>query len=152
MTESSLGRWDEATARLARASLLDPRSVSAARRLSAVHTYLRNYAAGDSAADRAIGLAPTSPAIVSLKVLAAVARGDLDNARTIIRRATGLIEPGALYAYFANYQDLYWVLDEAQQREVLAAPPSAFDGDRAVWGMVRAQIYHDRGDRRRAAV
>jgi serine/threonine-protein kinase len=152
MTESSLGRWDEATARLARASLLDPRSVSAARRLSAVHTYLRNYAAGDSAADRAIGLAPTSPAIVSLKVLAAVARGDLDNARTIIRRATGLIEPGALYAFFSSYQDLYWVLDDAQQRQVLAAPPSAFDGDRAVWGMVRAQIYHDRGDRRRAAV
>ncbi len=152
MTESSLGRWDEATARLARASLLDPRSVSAARRLSAVHTYLRNHAAGDSAADRAIALAPTSPAIVSLKVLAAVARGEVDSARTVIRRAAGLIEPEALYAYFASYQDLYWVLDDAQQREVLAAPPSAFDGDRAVWGMVRAQIYHDRGDRRRAAV
>ncbi|HET8622715.1 MAG TPA: protein kinase [Gemmatimonadales bacterium] len=151
MTESSLGRWDAATARLARASQLDPRSPSAARRVSAVNTFLRNYPAADSAADRAIALAPTSPAIVSLKVMAAVGRGERDSARAVIRRAARLIDPSALYSFVASYQDLYWVLDETQQREVLAAGPAVFDGDRGVWGMVRAQIYHDRGERRLAA-
>jgi TolB-like protein/predicted Ser/Thr protein kinase len=152
MTESSLGRWDEASARLARAALLDPRSPSAARRLAAVHTFLRNHAAADSAADRAVALAPTSPAMVSLKVLAAVARGDLDTARAVIDRAVRRIDPETLLPFFASYQDLYWVLDDEQQRRVLASPPSAFDGDRGVWGMVRAQLYHERGDRRRAAI
>jgi serine/threonine-protein kinase len=44
------------------------------------------------------------------------------------------------------YQDLYWVLDESQQREVLALPPSAFDDDRASWGIVRTELYRLRGD------
>jgi tetratricopeptide (TPR) repeat protein len=150
MTESGLGRWDAAAARLARASLLDPRSASAARRLAAVHIFRRNHAAADSAANRAIALAPTSPATVSLKLLVAVARGDLDSARAVIRAAEARIDPGALYAFFASYQDLYWVLDSARQQQVLAAPPSAFDEDRGVWGLVRTQIYHDRGEQRLA--
>jgi serine/threonine-protein kinase len=150
MTETGLGRWDGAPARLARASLLDPRSASAARRLAAVQIFLRNHAAADSAADRAIALSPTSPAMVSLKLLVAVARGDVDGARAVIRAAEGRIDPGALLAFFSSYQDLYWLLDERQQKQVLAAPPSAFDEDRGVWGLVMTQIYHDRGDHRRA--
>ena len=152
MAETSLGRWDGAPARLARASRLDPRSTTAARRLAAVHIFLRQYAAADSAADRAVALAPTTPAMVSLKVMAAVARGDLDSARAIIRAAARRIDPATLYPFFASYQDMYWVLDDAQQRQVLAAPPSAFDDDRGSWGLVRAGLYQLRGDRRRTAV
>jgi tetratricopeptide (TPR) repeat protein len=150
--ETSMGRWDGAAARLARASLLDPRSPAAARRLAAVHIFLRRYPAADSAADRAVALAPTSPAIFSLKVMVAVGRGDLDSARAVIRAAARRIDPATLYPFFASYQDMYWVLDDAQQRQVLAAPPSAFDEDRAVWGLVRTQLYQLRGDRRRTAV
>jgi len=150
--ETSLGQWDGAARRLARASQLDPRSVTVARRLAAVHIWLRHYPAADSAADRAVALAPTSPAMVSLKVMVAVARGDLDSARAIIRRAQSRIDPAVLYPFFAAYQDLYWVLDGAQQREVLAAPPSAFDGDRGSWGLVRTGLYQLRGDPRRMRV
>jgi tetratricopeptide (TPR) repeat protein len=46
---------------------------------------------------------------------------------------------------------MYWVLDDAQQRQVLAAPPSAFDDDRGSWGLVRAGLYQLRGDLRRTA-
>ncbi|HWA56475.1 MAG TPA: BTAD domain-containing putative transcriptional regulator, partial [Gemmatimonadales bacterium] len=49
MTETSLGRWDGAAARLARASRLDPRSANAARREGTVDLFLRNYPAADSA-------------------------------------------------------------------------------------------------------
>jgi DNA-binding SARP family transcriptional activator/TolB-like protein len=151
MAETSLGRWDGAPARLARASRLDPRSTTAARRLAAVHIFLREYAAADSAADLALALAPTSPAMVSLKVIAAVGRGDLDSARAVIRAAARRIDPAALYPFFASYQDMYWVLDDPQQRQVLAAPPSAFDDDRGSWGLVRAGLYQLRGDLRRTA-
>ncbi len=117
-----------------------------------VHAFLRNYPAADSAADRAIALAPTNPTIVSVKVLIALARGDLDSARAVVKRTELQIDPGTLLPFIAYYQDLYWVLDDEQQRQVLAAPPSAFDNDRASWGIVRAEIYHLRGDRARAAV
>jgi eukaryotic-like serine/threonine-protein kinase len=150
--ELSLGRWDSAATRLARATLLDPRSVSVAVLLADIRTQLRQYASADSAADRALALAPTNVSTSWQKVLVALARGDLDGARSVIRAATRQIDPGALLAYFATYQDLYWVLDDAQQRQVLALPPSAFDDDRANWGIVRAQLYHLRGDRVRTAI
>ena len=44
-------------------------------------------------------------------------------------------------AYFGNYWDLYWVLDDAQQQLLLRLTPSAFDDDRATWGIVLAQTY-----------
>jgi DNA-binding SARP family transcriptional activator/TolB-like protein/Flp pilus assembly protein TadD len=149
MAETSLGRWAGAATWLGRAARLDPRSTTVARRQAAVHLFLRQYGPADSAADRAMALAPTSPAMVSLKVLIAVGRGDLDGARTVIREAAKRIEPLAVYVFIASYQDLYWVLDEPQRREVLAAAPSAFDGDRAVWGLVQLGLHELRGDRRR---
>ena len=113
---------------------------------------LRQYAAADSAADRAVALAPTNLVVSWRKVLVALARGDLDSARSVIRASARQIDPGVLLPYFATYQDLYWVLDDAQQRQVLASPLSAFDNDRGNWGIVLAQIYHLRGDRVRAAI
>jgi DNA-binding SARP family transcriptional activator/TolB-like protein/Flp pilus assembly protein TadD len=150
--ETSLGQWGGAAGRLSRAAQLDPRSITVARRLAAVNIFLRQYAAADSAADRAIALAPTSPAMVSLKVMVAAGRGDLDSARAVIRIAQSRIDPAVLYPFFAGYQDMYWLLDDAQQREVLAAPPGAFDGDRGSWGLVRAGLYQLRGDARRMRV
>jgi DNA-binding SARP family transcriptional activator/TolB-like protein len=149
MAETSLGRWDGAAARLGRAARLDPRSPTVARRQAAVNLFLRQYAPADSAADRGLALAPTSPAMVSLKVLIAVGRGDLDGARAVIRESVKRIEPLAVYTFIASYQDIYWVLDEPMRREVLAAPPSAFDGDRAVWGLVQLGLHELRGDRQR---
>lgn len=151
-TETSLGRWEGVTDRLDRAVRLDPRSANAARRQSTVNLFLRKYPAADSAADRAIALAPTSPAIVQLKVLAALAQGNLPAARTAINRAAALIEPNALLAYFAYYQDLYWVLEDQQQLQVLELPPSAFDDDRGGWTMVRTALYQLRGDRQRSLI
>ena len=144
--EASMGRWEDAVARLARASRLDPRSANTARRLATVHLFLRQYAAADSAADRAVTLAPTSPTMASLKLMIAVARGNLDNARAVIRAAASRIDPAVLFPFFAGYQDFYWVLDDEQQRRVLAAPTSAFDDDRGNWGIVRAELYRLRSD------
>jgi tetratricopeptide (TPR) repeat protein len=45
-----------------------------------------------------------------------------------------------------------WVLDDAQQKLLLRLPPSAFDGDRGLWGLVFAQTYALRGDAARVRV
>jgi len=151
-TRGSLGLWDSVPARLRRAALLDPRSATAARKLSTAEIFLRNYPAADSAADRAVALDPDNPGMLFIKVLVTVARGDLDSTRALIREAAKRISPATLFPFFASYQDLYWVLDDPQQRMVLDAPPSAYDNDRGAWALVRAELYQLRGDRRQATI
>jgi tetratricopeptide (TPR) repeat protein len=62
------------------------------------------------------------------------------------------VEPTALVADAAHYWDLMWVLEEGQQALLLRLTPSAFDGDRAQWGIVFAQTYALRDDQARARV
>jgi tetratricopeptide (TPR) repeat protein len=150
--EPSLGRWDSAAARLGRAALLDPRSSTIARQLADVLTMLRRYAPADSAADRALALAPTNVATAWQKAVVSLAQGRLDSARAVIRAAARQVDPGALFIYLAIYQDLYWVLDDEAQRQVLASPLSAFDNDAGSWAIIRTHLYHLRGDRARTAV
>jgi serine/threonine-protein kinase len=44
------------------------------------------------------------------------------------------------------------VLDDAQQQQLLALPPSAFDNDRGAWGIVRTQTHALRKDSAKARV
>ena len=150
--ELALGRWDSAAARLSRAALLDPRSVTVANGLANVNTLLRRYAAADSASARSLALAPSNINSVFYKVLGELGQGNLDSARAVIRVAQKQTDPATLFSYLATYQDLYWALDDEAQRQVLEYPPSAFDNDRAAWGLVRTHLYHLRGDRARTAI
>ncbi len=151
MTGARLQRWDGIAQQLEHALRLDPRSFTVARRLATVRIFLRQYEAADSALDWATVLAPTNPQMALLKVMIAIGRGDLPAARAAVDSAGRRIDATTLLAFIATYQDLYWVLTDAQQRQVLTMPPSAFDDDRGAWAMVRAELYYLRGDRRRAA-
>jgi TolB-like protein/Flp pilus assembly protein TadD len=152
LVEQSLGRWEAALVRFQRAATLDPRSANATRRVGYTLMMLRRYAGAETATDRAAGLAPTDVTIFHQKVMVSVARGDLDGARRTLRGAPTGIDSTELIAYFAVFEDLWWVLDEAQQRRLLTLPPSAFDDNRATWGLVRAQVYRHRGQPERARV
>jgi tetratricopeptide (TPR) repeat protein len=125
---------------------LDPRSPRGADLLATVFLYTRRYAEAASVADRALELRPANLGFREDRALIELARGDLAAAQGIMRAAPREVEPAALAAFFAIYQDLYWVLDETQQQLVLHLPPSAFDGDRGTWATVRAEIYALRGD------
>jgi TolB-like protein len=144
--EQGLGRWDAALTHLERARALDPRSLLTARRQATTLVWLRRYPAAAAAADRALALAPTHLQMLQLKTLVQLAQGDLDGARAVVRSAPAEVEPTALVAFFGVYWDLYWVLDDEQQRLLLRLAPSAFGGDRGNWAIVRAQTFHLRGD------
>jgi len=144
------GQWDSVAAQLQHALQLDPHSFTVARRLATTRLFFREYAAADSAIERAIDLAPTNPQAALLQVMIAVARGDLPHARAAVTAGAGRMGATTLYAFLSMYQDLYWVLDDVQQRQTLALPPSAFDDDRGVWSLVRTELYHLRGDSARA--
>lgn len=152
VTGARLQRWDGIAQQLEHALRLDPRSFTVARRLATVRLFLRQYDAADSALDRASALAPTNTQVALLRVMVAVGRGNLAAARAAVDTADSRIDPTTLLAFLATYQDLYWVLNDAQQRLVLGLPPSAFDDDRGAWGLVRTELYRLRGDPRRAAI
>jgi serine/threonine protein kinase/tetratricopeptide (TPR) repeat protein len=152
LAEQALGRWDAALPSLAKAEALDPRSANAARRVAATLLYLRRYPEAQAAMDRALALAPTNLFIIEQRAMVALAQGDLAGAQAVVRAGLAATEPVALLAFFGTYQDLYWVLDDAQQQELLALPPSAFDDDRGTWAIVRAQTYDLRRNRAQARV
>ena len=56
------------------------------------------------------------------------------------------MDPKALVAYLATYNNLTWVLDEEQQRLLLGLTPAAFGDDRLAWGISLAQTASLRGD------
>jgi eukaryotic-like serine/threonine-protein kinase len=146
LAEQSLGRWDAAVKHLERAWTLDPRSATTARRLTQSLLRLRRYPEALAAVDRGMAVAPANLDLVENKAMVHLGQGDLAGAQAVIRAAPTEVEPTALVAQFGNYWDLYWSLDDDQQQLLLRLPPSAYDGDRGTWGIVRAQTYYVRGD------
>jgi tetratricopeptide (TPR) repeat protein len=112
-----------------------------------VHTYifLRRPAEARLVADRALALAPRNPNLVQIRAMIPLSEGDLAGARQVLRSATQ-VAPEDLAATMAVTWDLGWALDEPGQRLALSLGPEAFDGDRALWGVVRAQLHAWRGD------
>ena len=81
-----------------------------------------------------------------------LAQGDLAGAREVLRRTPKEVEPAALVTYLANFWDLVWLLDDAQQRLLVGLRPDAFGDDRSQWGIVLAQAYALRGDGARTKI
>jgi TolB-like protein/Flp pilus assembly protein TadD len=146
----SQGHWDEGLAALQQALTLDPRSLSIARRLNYTLVWLRRYPEALAATDRSLALDPQDPAFHQAKIMVFLAEGDLPKARAALDVAQREIESTRLAAFMADYWDLFWVLDEPQQRLVLRLPPGPFGDDRLVWGLALAGTAALRGDTARA--
>jgi eukaryotic-like serine/threonine-protein kinase len=145
----SLGRMDSALVLFHRSATLDPRSVTSARRIARALLWLRRYPEAREASIRGLALAPGNLSLLENLAMVHVAQGDLAGARAVIRKAKG-VEPTGLVAFFANFWDLYWVLNEDQQDVLLRLTPRPFDDNRAAWGIALAATYALRGDRARA--
>jgi len=74
-------------------------------------------------------------------------QGDLDSARQSIAVPPPGISREALVAYVALYNDLYWMLNENDQKLALTLGPEYFDNDRASWAVTLMQLHYLRGNR-----
>jgi TolB-like protein/tetratricopeptide (TPR) repeat protein len=146
LAEQYLGRWDMALEHFRRAYALDPRSVNAARTLAWAMMLLRRHEEALSVADRAVALQPDVADLIELKVMILLAKGDLAGARSAVRSGLKAVEPTTLVATFAYNWDLYWVFEEPEQQLLRRLRPSAFDDNRASWGLVLAQMHGQAGD------
>jgi eukaryotic-like serine/threonine-protein kinase len=144
--EEGLGRWDAAVEHLRQAVRLDPRSANNLRVLCEPLLRLRRYPEAREASDRGLALAPASHGLIEYKAMTYLGEGDLAGARAVIKAVPKEVEPTALVAFLANYNDLVWVLDEEQRELVLRLTPSAFDDDRGVWAICLLQAYALKGD------
>ena len=146
MDEFSLGRTEPARAHFEEAARLDPRSGMVASTLGYLYLTTRRYPQAEQAYDRALELAPSNLLWREFRAMVALAQSDVRGARAVLRAAPKEIDEATLVGNFGWYGDLMWMLDDAQQRLLLTLPPSAFDGDRASWAIVRMQTYAIRGD------
>jgi TolB-like protein/tetratricopeptide (TPR) repeat protein len=146
LAEQGLGRWDSAVEHFRQAVRLDPRDVNNVGTLGDALLRLRRYPEAREAYDRSLALAPTNLSVIEGKAMTYLGEGDLAGARAVLGAAPKDVEPTALVAYLANYYDLFWVLDQAQQEVLLRLTPSAFDDDRGAWAMCLVQAYASKGD------
>jgi Flp pilus assembly protein TadD len=144
--EAFVGRWEAARGHLEQAARLDPRSIRPAQFLGYVLLYTRHYPEAEQTLDHALQLMPANLFARHTRARVALAQGDLTGAQAVLRAAPKEVDPTALVAFVATYNDLVWVLDEAQQRLLLRLTPSAFDDDRSVWGAALMETYAVRGD------
>ena len=144
--EMELGRWDAAVEHLRLGERLDPRSVSQKLALGDAHLRLRRYSEAREALDRALALAPANLNAIESKAMTFLGEGDLAGARAVLAAAPKTIDPTALVAYVANYEDVVWVLDEGQRELLLRLTPGAFDDDRGTWALGLTETYALRGD------
>ena len=146
LVQQGLGRWGAAVEYFRQAERLDPRSVVTERYLGEALLWLRRAAEAREAFDRGLALAPANLTLIEDKAMTFLAEGDLSGARAALKAAPKEVEPTALVAYLANYQDLVWVLDEEQRDLLLRLTPSAFDDDRGTWALCLVQAYALKGD------
>ena len=144
--ELALGYTEQGFEHLRKAQFLDPRSVETAARAVYALVGLGRYPEALQAADRGLALAPTNLTLIHAKVEAYLAQGDLSGAREVLRAVPRELDPAALVAYIGNSDDLYWVLDDAQQQLLLRLSPAPFGNDRATWAFALASTYALRGD------
>jgi len=114
--------------------------------------WLRRYSEALAAIDGARTLAPASLNLIEGKAMVYLAQGDLSGARAVLREAPPEVEPTRLVAYVAGTWDLFWLLDDNQQRLLLRLAPGAFDDDRGAWAIALAATYALRGEPDRARV
>ena len=146
IAEEALGRWDATVEHLRQAERLDPRSVITLRRLGDALLRLRRYPEAREILDRGLAIAPANLVLIEFKAMTYLAEGDLAGAQGVLKAAPKDVEPTALVAFLATYQDLVWALDEGQLELLLRLTPSAFDDDRANWGLCLTQAYALKGD------
>jgi Flp pilus assembly protein TadD len=144
--EAAAGRQTAAVDHALRAARLDPRS-GRALRVAADRLYeVRRLREADSLYRRAQVLAPRSQTALLGRVIVQLAEGDLVGARAATRDPVVQMPPEEVAATLAKFNDLYWVLDEEQQRLLLRLRPDAFDADTAGWALAMAETYALRGD------
>jgi len=154
LAEEGLGRWDAAVEHFRQAARFDPRSANNDRLLGDALLRLRRYPEAREAVNRGLLLDPPNLTLIHWKAMSYLGEGNLAAARAVLDAAPKEVEPTALVAFMANYEDLVWLLNEEETQILMRLTPSAFYDDRGTWAYCLTQacwLKHDAGNTRRYA-
>jgi len=145
--EQIRGDWTSAQRHAEAALRVDPRSLSAKRTLLNVVGLTRQYPEAIRLGREMLAQAPGDLGSLEGLMFAYLMQGDLASARAVIKSTPPGVTRSELVAYLALYQDLYWVLEEADQRAALALTVSDFGDDKAIWATTLMQVADLRGQK-----
>jgi serine/threonine protein kinase/TolB-like protein/Tfp pilus assembly protein PilF len=148
--EQQMGRGEEAARHLEQALSLDPRSLRPAIQQCRNLRMQRLYPQALEAYDRALAIHPDTLILLNEKAQLYLSMGDLAGARKVFAEAASRVQPKLAVAYMAFRFDLYWALDDRQQKLLLETTPAAFDDNRAAWALILTETFALRGDTKRA--
>ena len=150
IAEREQGRVTESLRDMRAAVERDPRNAVTVHLLADALLWARRHDEARDAADRALALAPDVSEMIEGRAMISLAQGDIADARRVLAAAPPSVDRATLAAAVAMYYDLPWLLDDQEQRRLLALGPDAFDGDRTSWAWALAQTYALRRDQARA--
>jgi serine/threonine-protein kinase len=148
--EQIRGDWANALSHAEAAVRVDPRSNPARRNLMAVLLLMKKHAESEAIARELLAESPADLTTLENLAFNYLMQGDLARVHALLKTTPPGVTRPELLAYFALYQDLYWVLEEADQQAVLQLTPSDFDGDSGNWATTLMQLSDLRGDKVRA--
>jgi serine/threonine-protein kinase len=147
VAEEDLGRTEEGLAHLREALRFDPRSRTVLTTLGRTLLNHHRGAEAESVLVRAQALSPDDPQLAQRRIMLRLAAADLPGARRLMSEAQANIDRRQLLIYLVTYNDMFWVLEPADQDIILQTRPGDFDGDAGTWAQVFADIYAQRGDK-----
>jgi serine/threonine-protein kinase len=150
LAQQAQGRWEEATDLLSKAQAVDPRSFVTGWRLARTLLFRRRYDEALAACERGLTVSPTHMGLLETRAMIAAARGDLGAAKAAVSQVPSGVEAAGLVAYFANFYDLFWLLDDTQTTLLHQLTSAQFDDDRGAWGLALAGAYALAGNTTRA--
>jgi tetratricopeptide (TPR) repeat protein len=86
------------------------------------------------------------------KVMAYVAKGDLDGAHAVYRHTSPELDRVALVAFVAHIWEMAWTLERGDLDLLSSLSPEPFGGERTDWGLALAQAWALKGDSARARI
>ena len=143
------GAQSQGIAHVERAAQLDPRTVKRQVVLAFLYQEAHRYDDAIRTYDRAIALKPENPGPYTQKAVLYLYRGDMNGARRLIRQAAQRTDSMGLISAAAStltFWHSYGILDDSYQKVVLRLPVTAFAGDTALYGAVKAHYYRMHGD------
>jgi len=144
--EQASGDWTNAVAHWRQAVSLDPLAVVPWASLAGSLRLQRQLTAARQALGRAAALNPISLVVLEEQILLALAEGDLGAARAALHTAPAGAQREAVIIYITNLDDLYWVLNDDEQRYLLGTSAADFAGDSASWLLTVADQHSYRGE------
>jgi TolB-like protein len=150
VVERTVGKFDDALTHIKQAALLDPRSVTVARRLAGAYHDLRRFTEELPAWDRALALAPDNLPIIQSKAIGFLALGQLDSVHALVHAKLAIVDTTALLVRFSMFQEMMWALPPELWPKILPLTVKDFSGDKGHWGLKVGHTYRLLGDTIRA--